>query len=152
MAVSAFPAVVDALVAAVTAERPDVLVLDGEGSTDDPGDFLMVGSNNATGDGTVTSGALRQSWANANATARDEEGEVSCFALSWNGDGDPKTARDRAFSICESVASLCRDTPDLGVPQLLWTSFGATSNVSQIQTEDGALCTVEFQIFYRARI
>jgi len=152
MAVSAYPALVDALIAAATTALPNVNVYDGYGVSDDPADFLMIGSNNADDTGDVNAGDLRQEWANANHTARDEEGEVNCFALSWNGDGNQKAARDAAFAICEAVATVCRNDPSLGIPTLLWTSFGSRSTPLQNQDSTGALCAVEFQVSFRARI
>lgn len=152
MAVSAWPAVVDALIAKATAALPGVRVFDAFGDSDDPGDFLMVGSNNADESGDVNAGEFPQDWANANHTARDEDGVVNCFALSWNGDGNQKAARDSVFATCEAVAALCRADPSLGVPQLLWSSFGTRGTPSQGVDTQGALCAVEFQVSYKARI
>lgn len=151
MAVSVFPALVDALFTQATAALPAVLVLDGEGATDDPGDFLMIGSNSSSGDGEVTSGESRQE-VRATGGIREERGEVNCLALSWNGEGNQKTARDSAFAIAEAVATLCRTTPDLGVANVVWTSYGTQTTPLQIQSKDGAVCVVEFAVAYVARI
>lgn len=152
MAVSAYPAVIDALIAGAIAALPNVRVYDGDEVTEDPGDFLMIGSNNTDDTGDVNAGEFRQAWANANHTARDEEGEINCLSLSWNGDGNQKAARDAAFATCEAVAAMCRTNPSLGVASLLWTSFGTRGTPWQNHDENGAMCLVEFQIAFRARI
>lgn len=152
MPASAYPAVVTALFTRASAALPDVIVSDGEAVTHEPGSFLMIGSANADQQGNVSSGDVRQSWANANGTTRDEEGEVACLALAWNGEGDQQAARDAAFAVLDAVAALCKSDPQLGVPELLWTSFGTQLVVEQAQDDSGALCLVEFQVHYRARV
>lgn len=151
MAVSVFPALVDALVAQATTALPNVLVLDGEGNTDDPGDFLMIGTNSADGEGMVASGSSRQE-KRATGPIFEETGEVNCLALSWNGDGNQKAARDAAFTIAEAVSTLCRTNTNLGVANIVWTRYGAQTTPLQIQSDDGALCIVEFTVAYQARI
>lgn len=151
MAVSVFPALVDALVAQATAALPGVLVLDGEGATDDPGDFLMIGSNSVDGEGMVTSGSSRIS-KRATGPVYEEQGGVNCMALSWNGNGNQKAARDAAFAIAEAVQTLCRATPNLGVANIVETRYGDQTTPLQVQSKDGAVCIVEFTVAYTARI
>ena len=145
MAVSVVPALIDALVAASGGS-------DGLTVTEEPGDYLMVGVDDPDTDGGAFSGQSRQQWAHANHTTRDESGEITCAAYSWNGNGDQKAARDAAFALVEQLAAVCRATPDLGIPTLAWTDFGADTNLSQFQGEWGASALVVFTIAYRARI
>jgi hypothetical protein len=153
MATSVVPALIDALVAAATTALPDVLVFDGIGVTDDPGDFLMVGVEDPDIEGAAFSADTKQDWAAVGTGApRDEQGDITCVALSWNGDGDPKAARDDAYAIAAALEDLLRDTPALGVPGLLWTSFGTSSQLSQAQGPDGASALLVFRINFRARI
>lgn len=150
MAVSVVPALVDALkAAAITA---GVNAYDGVHVTDDPADYLMVGVDDPmSGDG-VASASSRQRWAHANHTARDEVGEVTCAAYSWNGTGDQKVARDAAYSMVEALATAVRADPDLGLSTLLWTDFGTQMDLSQDQGDWGASALVVFTIGFQARI
>lgn len=152
MATSVVPALIDALLALANANLTDVLVLDGYGQTDDPGDFLMIGIEDPDSDGAGFSADARQEWANANYTARDETGDITCVALSWNGDGDAKLARDTAYGITSALEDALRLTPSLGVEGLLWTGFGSTTQLSQAQGTGGASALLIFRISFRARI
>lgn len=152
MAVSVVPALIDALFDAATAALPDVLVLDGMGATEEPGDYLMVGVDDPDSDADAFSADSQQQWASANHTTRDESGVVTCAALSWNGDGDQKAARDSAYASVEALAAACRTTPDLGIPTMAWTSFGSDTRLTQGQFDSGATALVVFQIAFRARI
>lgn len=152
MAVSVVPALIDALVAAGRAALPDVLVIDGMGKTDDPGDYLMIGVDDPDTDGDAFSGDSQQKWAHATGSARDESGQITCAAFSWNGNADQKAARDSAYASVEALASACRADVDLGVASLVWTDFGTDARLSQIQSDSGAAALVVFQIAFRARI
>lgn len=153
MATSVVPALIDALVAQGKTALPGVLVYDGFGVTADPGTkYLMVGVDDVDTRDAAFGATAEQTWANANHTARDEEGLIVCAALAWNGDSDPKAARDGAFSVVAAVENMCRATPSLGLANLLWTSCGGRIQLSQNQTEAGATAVVIFQVHYRARI
>lgn len=153
MATSVVPALIDALVTAARTTLPDVLVFDGIGQTDDPGDFLMIGVEDPDLEGAAFSADTKQDWAAVGTGApRDESGEITCVALSWNGDGNPKSARDGAYAIAAAVEDLLRANAALGVPQLLWTSFGSSSQLSQAQGSGGASALLVFRINFRARI
>lgn len=155
MATSVVPALIDALVAASTTALPSVRVSDGIGATDDPGDFLMIGVEDPDIEGASFSAETRQDWASVGTNApRDEQGEITCVAVSWNGNGPEgaKAARDGAYAISAAVENLLRDTPALGVAGLLWTSFGSSSQLSQAQGSTGASALLVFRINFRARI
>lgn len=152
MPTSVVPAVIDALIVTATDALSDVQVYDGYGITADPGDFLMVGIEDPDSDGAGFSADSRQQWANANYTARDEEGDITCVALSWNGDGDAKLARDTAYAITAQLEDALRANPSLGVESLLWTGFGSTAQLSQAQGTGGASALLTFRIHFRARL
>jgi hypothetical protein len=153
VATSALPDLIDALVTGARAALPDTLVYDGFGVDAEPGhSYLMVGVDDVDARDSAYAATATQEWANANYTARDEEGYVVCAALAWNGDSDAKAARDEAFTTVAAVENLCRANPSLGVTSLLWTSFGGRVQLSQNQSEHGATAIVIFQINYRARI
>lgn len=154
MATSVVPALIDALVSTATTALPNTLVFDGIGVTDDPGNFLMIGVEDPDIEGAAFSSDAKQAWANANYSTRDEEGEITCAALSWNGNGyeGVKAARDGAYAIAAAVENLLRANPSLGVDGLLWTGFGSSSQLSQAQDSQGASALLVFRINFRARI
>lgn len=151
MATSVVPALIDALVSGARAALTDRIVYDGFGISNDPGEFLMVGVSD---DGPDASRAVssHQEWANANHTARDEEGDITCMAVSWNGDADQKAARDGAYATKAAVENMCRTNPSLGLDNVLWTSAGTDENLEQNQDDAGALAILTFTIAYQARI
>ena len=158
MATSVVPDLIDALVTTAEALTGDgnplegVLVLDGFGVTEDPGDFLMIGVDDPDSDDPAFSADVKQDWANATYTAVDEEGDIACAVLSWSGDTDQKTVRDRVYAITAAVENMLRANPSLDLPTLLWTKFGVSSQLTQNQDEQGALALLVFRIHFRARI
>jgi hypothetical protein len=155
MATSQVPALIDALVTNATAALPTTTVYDGFGISDDPGDFLMVGVEDPDLQGAATSAQFAQVPATMGpARTRDETGSVTCAALSWNGDGDQKAARDAAFTIVAAVESMLRNDPSqgLGPGGYFVVQFGGTGTLTQQQDDNGALALVIFTVTYRARI
>jgi hypothetical protein len=155
MAVSVIPALIDALVTAATDALPGVQVYDGFGVSDDPGDFLMVGVDDPDSTDKASSGSSEQDWHGTGVEAdRDEIGDITCVALSWNGDGPQgqKAARDGAFTIAEAVSTLCRANPSLGVPAVLWTSYGTSTDLQQSQDGTGAMALLVFRVHFEALI
>lgn len=152
MGASAIPAVIDALVAAATTALPNIKVYDGVGDSQDPGDYLMVGVDDPDGTRPANAADSMQDWANATGTARNEHGDVTCAAVSWNGDGDPKAARDAVFATAAAVEDLLRANVSLGVPTLLWTSYGTATKLTQASNSTGALAQLVFRVHYEARI
>lgn len=156
MATTVVPAFIDAIVAGAATALPGLTVLDGFGSTDDPGDYLMVGVSDPDLEGADTGADAQQSWATVGRQgARDEQGEVTCVALSWNGSAGnaaQKQARDAAYVTVAAVEAFCRDDPTLAIPTLLWNSALTSHNLIQNQDELGTLAMVVFRIAFQARI
>lgn len=153
MAVSALPAFIDALVVAAEAALPDVLVFDGQGVTDGPGDFLMIGVDDPNAEDFSAAAEAQQTPATmGTARSRDERRRVYCAVMSWNGDGDMKAARDSAYTIAEGVATILRTTPNLGLSNVLNSGFGSDLSDSSIQADSGAVWIVRFSVEFRARI
>ena len=153
MSTSAVPSIIDALVTAARAALTDVAVYDGYGVSDDPGDFLMIGVEDVDGQDQARSADSSQTWAGTGIGApRDESGEITCAALSWNGDADQKAARDGAYAITAAVENLLRENPALGLPTVLWTGYGSSTQLTQDQSDGGAMALVVFRIAFRARI
>lgn len=154
MATSVIPQLIDALVAAATAALPDqgIVVLDGYGVTEFTGNYLMIGIDDPYRPDASVSASSTQDWAHANYTTRNEEGDVTCAAVSWSGDANQKTSRDAAYATTAAVENLLRANPSLGLTALLWTSYGTTTQLEQSQDEDGSWALVVFSVHFRARI
>ena len=156
MATTVVPALIDAIVAFATEALPDLIVYDGLGASDDPGDFLMVGVSDPEIESADTGADAQQDWATVGRQgARSEQGEVTCVALSWNGgsgNAAQKQARDAAYATVAAVEDFCRDDPTLEVPTLLWNSALTSHSLLQNQDELGTLAMVTFRIAFQARI
>lgn len=154
MATSVVPALIDALVTQCTTALTGVAnVYDGTGVTDQPGDWLMVGVEDPDTDAESTAATTFEAPGPFGTNRpRDETGEVVLLAHSWNGDGNAKTARDAVYAVAAAVANLCRTTPALGVSGVLWTGYGATTQLVQNQDSNGARAYLVFRISFRARI
>lgn len=154
MAVTQIGNVIDAVIAAAEPVVPEgCLVIDGLGVTADPVDnALFVGIDDPDAANGSFAADAKQDWANANYTARNEEGFILCAASAWNGDADQKAARDSALAITSSVENALRANPSLGLSNLLWTSVGGRIALTQNQSQGGAHAVVLFRINYRARI
>lgn len=152
MATSQIPTLIDALVAlAQSVEIPSLTVYDGTGSIANPGDFIMIGVDDPDAPDSSNAADSQQQWAATTGGAIDETGKVTCAALSWNGNGDQKAARDAAFATCNALATALRSNPTLGLAQLLWVRYGADQALSQDQTDAAAQALVIFSVYFRAR-
>jgi hypothetical protein len=152
MATTVIPALLDALVTVATAVLPKATILDGYGVTEFVGDYLMIGVDDPYSPEEALAGSSQQDWAHANYTARNESGDITCVAVSWNGAESAKGARDSVFAITTAFEAGLRANPSLGLANLLWTSYGTNTQFSQGQDEDGAFAVVAFQIHFEARI
>lgn len=155
MSVSILPTLIDALVNQARVALPSVQVFDSYGVSDDPGDFLMIGVDDPDAPTPADSATSTQDWGpfRASSSKRDEQGSLTCAALSWNGNADMKAARDAAFATAGAVSTLLRNDPTLGLaPTLLWARFGSSLDLSQQQDEGGAQAVVVFRIAFQARI
>jgi hypothetical protein len=152
MATSVIPALLDALIAAARTALPNLIVNDGFAVTNDPGDFLMIGVDDPDRPDAALAVTSQQDWAHANYTTRDEEGDITCAALSWTGDTNQKISRDAVFATTTAVENLLRANPSLGLANLLWTSYGSSTQLSQWQDAEGSTALVVFQVHFRARI
>lgn len=157
MDVSAYPQVVDALVAHMgpILASSGVVVADAVPPGDSPAGFLAVGLPSLSESGPIFTGSSKQDWATVGQQgSRDEFGEVRCLALGTSQDETVKNARDRAKAIFEAVATLTRGADHtLGVPQLLWTSIGTSTDWGVLYEEGQPVAVfVEFTVAFRARL
>ena len=155
MATSVVPALIDALVTQITAALPNVRVYDGFGVSDDPGDYLMVGVEDPESNNGEAARADEEQATFGTTRPRQESGVIHMAALSWNGNGDQKAARDAAYATAAAVANTLRPNaaPDvLGVTGLLGVGYGASTALEQAQDEFGAKAALRFDIAFKAFI
>lgn len=152
------PALIDFLVSAAEAAMPTLLVVDGPGHTDDPGDFLLVGVDDPNNAGSAEAAVSDVTWAGLGQRASDEAGLITCAALSRNGDGDQKAARDAAFGTVAALKSLLtKATTDpasvqMSVAGVLHARVGHLRLTQDQDPESGALALVIFDVAFAARI
>jgi hypothetical protein len=155
MTTSIIPTLIDALVAQSDSAISSATVSDGYGVTEDPGDFLMIGVEDPDSADSSYSVDVSQAAATMGPNrSRDERGEIACVALSWNGKGNQKEARDKAFAITAKVEDLLRASPTLGISgySLLVVQYGPTQRLRQDQPDYGAEAAVFFSVGFRARL
>lgn len=150
--VSLWPAVVDALLELCTDALPDRVVVDGDTPEgDDVDHFLYVGLGDPRRDDS-DAGRFDGDWPMATTAGRRESGTVNCIALSYDGSGDQRAARQGCFETVGAVQRILRaDTRLGGVDGLLKTSFTG-GMPDQVQTSRGAACAVRFQVDYEAQL
>lgn len=116
--------------------------------------FLMIGADDP--DESIVQGAVtNQGWAHSTGTARDDEGDVICCAMAWNGDqGDvgAKKALDDAVAIATAVGTFCLADYTLGLAELSWALFGGQLGIQFRQEDSGVTAVLTFRIHYKARI
>ncbi|MBC3989334.1 hypothetical protein H8N00_10665 [Streptomyces sp. AC563] len=99
---------------------------------------------------------LEQEFAGAGARRRDEQFDIACYAEVRAGGKDMAARRSDVFSLVAEVESALRATdvaptaPTLA-GTVLWAEL-TTGNLTQLQTNDGALAGLGFTISCRARI
>lgn len=161
MATSAIPVLIDALVTQARASLPNCLVIDGFGVTNDANpNVLMVGVDDPDSQSAADSTDSAQEMATAGTPrTRDQQGTITCAALSWNGGGNQKAVRDAAYATLAAVENLLRLDPRLGLTSfpLLVCQLG-DDRLSQNQyvatdtTTGGVDALVIFTVKFQARI
>lgn len=143
MSSSSIPRAIDGLISILHADKTmsAVAIIDGQPTTDLPGDYIAIGyaddsSTSITGtQDPIALGNLR----------REEKYTISCEVSSWVGTTVMKTARDRAFAILANVERIVRADGTLN-GSVIFADFGSALNVTQIQTQQGAVVTITFDI------
>ncbi|MGD9693919.1 MAG: hypothetical protein AB7G17_14365 [Phycisphaerales bacterium] len=151
MATSVGPNLLKALIESATALLPGVLVLDGVGVTNDPGDYLMIGVDDPTKPVPTAITSTEEFGAFGSTRPRFENGSVFMTAFSWNGDADQEAARDAVYAIAGVLSDSVRPN-DLAVPGLMSLGFGESSELRQAQTEYGAGAELSFSVKFQAQI
>jgi hypothetical protein len=153
MSASIVPALIDAIKAAAISALPSALVLDGVGMTDDPGDYLMIGTDDPdSADESEAANVTQTQMAFGSTRPRRETGVIHLAARSIDGAANQKTARDAVYALQEALASALRTGGDLGVTGVLSLSNGANLRLTQNQDSYGARATLLYDIAFDAQI
>ena len=154
---SAVPAVVDALIAALT--TAGLAVIDGPGITDDPLPLSVhVGWGDPDSDQIEESASADQTWAWLGHTQRDETVTVHCRVVAWSGNSDTasmKAARDAAFGAFADIGSTIQSDPSLGASASGVLNVTDVGRIALYQVQDdeaGTRADVAFDVTCRARL
>ena len=149
---SAVPAVIDAVVATLTAALGSDVVNDGQGATaSDGGLYVLVGVDDPDSEGYQTAAESAQGWAWLGRQAHYEDITVHSVVVAWNGDADQKAARDSAYAAMKVVAEAIAADPSLG-GSVLWTLGVVSHDLRQIQDDKGASALLRFDVTCKAQI
>jgi len=152
MAVTRADAVVDALVAALSADATLTgLVIDGPPVTQDElVDVVTVGYGWDADDDTAIE--IEQEYHELGPTAkRDERLDVRCAVASFRGDADIAAARARCVVLLGAVESVLRADPSLGLADVLRAEV-TLGTFRQAQTAQGAEVICPFTVTATALI
>ena len=151
MAITAFPTVVDNLIAALRAAPAlsGVRVFDGiEIDSSYPGDFIVIGDDGSE-DGEVTAGSGNQSFLELGNLKQFEDASVNCMLASVSGGTSLTARRVRAFQLLSAIDTAIRADVSLGGACMYSTID--TWQPSYRQTDAGAALIITFTVTYRAR-
>lgn len=158
MATSAAPAALTALIEILGNVSADPVlagatVLDGPSSTNITAKNLLYIGWQPGGESAVT---IEQDFNAAGARTKDERFDIACYAESRGGTKDIAVRRTVVFDMVAGVENELRataaepDRPTLN-GTVLWAHL-SVGNLSQAQTDSGALAGLAFTIRCRARI
>lgn len=146
MAVTRADAVVDALVAALSADATlSGLVLDGPPVSEATFDEVVTVGFAWDPDDDTSIDITQEYHELGPAAKRDETVEVRCAAVAWRGDGDVAAARARCIVLLGAVESVLRANPSLGLAEVMRTEV-AFGTVRQAQTAQGAEVICQFTV------
>lgn len=143
MLTSSIPKAIDGLIANLKADTTftAVTIVDGQPTTELPGDYVAIGFSDDAG--SAINGS--QDPATLGNQRREEKYSISCEVSSWIGSSVMKNARDRAFAILANVERVIRADATLK-GAVMFADFGSSISVSQIQTSQGAVVTIAFDV------
>lgn len=151
MAITAFPLLIDAIVAALRAapSLSTATIYDGiEIDSSDPTNWISIGHDGSE-DGEVVAANLRNEYKQLGAKSMFEEGAVNCTLSSWTGDTNLSVCRTSAYALLSAVDTVIRTDPSFGGVVLY---SGLESHTpTYVQTSQGAAVQINFTIYYKAR-
>lgn len=147
MSTSVIPAAIDGLLSILASATglSGVQVVDGQPTTNTAKDVVCVGY---TDEGQAVS--FEQAPKALGNLRRDESFEITCMVSAWNGNTIAKTVRDRAFDLFAACETAIRDGATLNGSVIF--AEVRSGSVSQYQTDQGAVCDVQFTVAGYARI
>lgn len=153
---SVVPVIIDRLLEVLTPELDPIRVADGNTPTGDPGDYLVIGAEDPDARGFEVAADSTQAYVYAGSTIRLQTGDITCQAMSWNGDADQKAARTAVYAITAAVDEYLRANPDLGLrvegdPRTLQVEYGTRETLSQATADFGAAALVVFSVHFESR-
>jgi hypothetical protein len=151
MAITAFPLLIDAIVAALRAapSLSTATIYDGiEIDSSDPTNWISIGHDGSE-DGEVVAANLRNEYKQLGAKSMFEDGSINCTLSSWTGDTKLSTCRTSAYALLSAVDTVIRTDPSFGGVVLY---SGLESHTpTYVQTSQGAGVQINFTIYYKAR-
>jgi len=147
---SLVPALLDAIVSAADTALPTVGVFDVDGPSDSGSDFLIVGIDDPDEVGFSESAEVAHDWAGFSSGLREQAGTLWCVLGSWNGDNDPKAARDAVDGYFGTIKGLLRTDATIAAAVPGGYATVATERWSQNLTDAGAVVRLAFQVGFKA--
>lgn len=151
MAITAFPLLIDAIVAALRAapSLSTATIYDGiEIDSSDPTNWISIGHDGSE-DGEVVAANLRNEYKQLGAKSMFEDGSINCTLSSWTGDTNLSVCRTSAYALLSAVDTVIRTDPSFGGVVLY---SGLESHTpTYVQTSQGAAVQINFTIYYKAR-
>jgi hypothetical protein len=157
MATTIFDLITQLVTTCRAAAPAGLLVTDGQGATQDPGNFLMVGVGDPDSTDQAEAASGTQEWSGLGAKAARESGSIPCCALAWTGaagDAAQQAVREAVRDIVVGVDAALKTDPNLGgtVPGLMWVRYGRNYDLSQWSTTEGTRAVFRFEVAYEARL
>lgn len=151
MAITAFPLLIDAIVAALRAapSLSTATIYDGiEIDSSDPTNWISIGHDGSE-DGEVVAANLRNEYKQLGAKSMFEDGSINCTLSSWTGDTNLSVCRTNAYVLLSAVDTVIRTDPSFG-GVVLYSGL-ETHTPTYVQTNQGAAVQINFSIYYKAR-
>lgn len=151
MAITAFPLLIDAIVAALRAapSLSTATIYDGiEIDSSDPTNWISIGHDGSE-DGEVVAANLRNEYKQLGAKSMFEDGSINCTLSSWTGDTNLSVCRINAYALLSAVDTVIRTDPSFG-GVVLYSGL-ETHTPTYVQTNQGAAVQINFSIYYKAR-
>lgn len=149
---SVVPDLLDALLSTFAPLVPKFTVSDGFPVESNSGDYLAVGVDDPASTAPAPSARSDIEWAGASrAVGLNETGEVTCAIWARRGESDTSTARDAVYDALSAIQGSLRDPSALAVDGL-WSTWLASTQLSQDQTPDGVLVLLVFRVGFKARL
>lgn len=146
---SVTPDLIKALRDAATAALPDVTVTNGLSREWNTGDYLMVGVDDPDGLKAQASDSSHEQQTNND---RDQDGRLTCVALSTNGHADQDDAMDAVYSIMGTVDMMLRSGAVTVAGVKFWQLDISDESYSQNIPDLGTSALLVFRIHFVARI